>query len=485
MSVGVRAAAIAVCLLVSGGTGRGAEPVAARPPEDQFLGLPRGELAQQPPDPGLVKLGRTMFSDSRLSVNGKVSCATCHIQGQTLADGLPVGVGMKGLNGTRNTPSLFNVRFLHALFWDGRAADLETQAEAPLTGPREHGFQDARAVVEAVRLNKEYVVTLLATFHLHSPAEIRIGHITAALAAYERTLLAGNSPFDRYLYGGMQNAISAKAAAGLELFRGRARCVSCHTIGPESALLTDEQYHDAPGGLSNDVAGRLGELTAEVIRLKQTGNAGELNRAVGSDAGIAALGRFGVTLSPADIGRFKTPTLRNVALTAPYMHDGRIKSLGEAVEAELYGRGDAVNRPIVLTVQERSALVAFLESLTSPAAGVSRRLESVQSRLKRHPTNSPTIPRRNTRTQAANTTPRITVTQPPTMSDRYSCRVTTMVAPSTGPRNVPAPPTRVMRMTSPEVPCSTSESVAKPSTSALSAPAIPASVADNTKASSL
>src|SRR5580704_2422550 len=105
--------------------------------------------------------------------------------------------------------------------------------------------------------------------------------------------------------------------------------------------------------------------------------------------------------------------------------------------------------------------------------------------VERQPTNSPTIPRRNTSTQAANTTPMITVTQPPTMSDRYSCRVTTMVAPSTGPRNVPDPPTRVMRMTSPEVPCSTSESVAKPSTSALRAPASPASVADNTKASSL
>jgi cytochrome c peroxidase len=203
---------------------------------------------------------------------------------------------------------------------------------------------------------------------LRSPAEIHLDSIAAALAEYERTLVAGDSPFDRYLYGAEQGAISAEAISGLELFRGRARCVSCHAIQAQSALLTDDRYHDAPGGLSADVAGRLGELTRKVIRLKQTGNPGDLNRAVVSDAGVAALGRFVVTLDPADIGRFKTPTLRNVALTAPYMHDGRTKTLEEAVETELYGRGNAVNRPIVLTAQERKELVAFLNTLTSPAA---------------------------------------------------------------------------------------------------------------------
>ena len=369
MSGGLGATAIAACLLLAVGRAGAGQPT-VQPRDNPLLGLPRCAPTRPASDSQLVELGRKMFSDTHLSVNGKVSCATCHIRGQTLADGLPVGVGLEGMNTTRNTPSLFNVCFLHGLFWDGRAPDLETQAEAPLTGAREHGFPDARAVVESVRLNAEYVAGLRSAFDLRSPAEIRLRHVTSALAAYERTLLAGDSSFDRYLYGGRADAISAEAISGLELFRGRAGCASCHTIGLQSALLTDEQYHDAPGGLSTDIAGRLGELTRKVIRLKQTGNAGDLNREIASDSAVAALGRFTVTLNPSDIGRFKTPTLRNVALTAPYMHDGRVKTLDEAVEVELYSRENSVNRPVVLTAQERKELVAFLETLTSPAAVV-------------------------------------------------------------------------------------------------------------------
>jgi cytochrome c peroxidase len=359
-------ACLIVCLALAG-VARGA-PSDIRPRGDPFLGLPRGEIAQRPPDMQLAELGRQMFSDTRLSADGTVSCATCHIRGQTLADGLTVGRGIGGRLGTRNTPSLLNVRFLNELFWDGRAASLQVQAAAPLTSPAEHGFPNANAVVQAVRHNADYVRGLLEAFNLHSPGEIQLDSITAALAEYERTLVAADAPFDRYLYGGEHSAISAAAVAGLELFRGRAGCVSCHTIRPDWALFTDEKYHDSPAGLSTDVAGRLGELTRKVIQLKQTGNPGDLNRAVVNDAGVAALGRFVVTLDPADIGRFKTPSLRNVALTAPYMHDGHTKTLEEAVEAELYGRGSAVNRPIVLTTQERGELVAFLNTLTSPAA---------------------------------------------------------------------------------------------------------------------
>lgn len=367
MSGRVGVAGSIVCLLLSVGVA-GAAQSDTRPTGDPLLGLPRAELAQRPLNTRLVQLGRKMFSDTRLSANGTVSCATCHIQGQTLADGLTVGKGIDGRLGTRNTPSLLNVRFLKELFWDGRAANLQMQAEAPLTSPAEHGFPDANAVVEAVRRNAGYVQGLLATFNLRSRTEIHLDSITAALAEYERTLVAGDSPFDRYLYRAERGAISAEAVSGLELFRGRAGCVSCHAIQAQSALLTDDGYHDAPGGLSADVAGRLAELTRKVIQLRQTGSPGDLGRAVVSDAGVAALGRFVVTLNPADIGRFKTPTLRNVALTAPYMHDGRTKTLEEAVETELYGRGNAVNRPIVLTAQERKELVAFLNTLTSPAA---------------------------------------------------------------------------------------------------------------------
>jgi cytochrome c peroxidase len=188
----------------------------------------------------------------------------------------------------------------------------------------------------------------------------------AAIANYERTLLSGNSSFDRFLYGGDQRAMSKSASRGLILFRDRAHCDTCHTIGPESALLTDNQFHSAPLGLSTAANTALIELTQRVVDLRQREEPDEINKLIGRDDDIAALGRFVVTLNPNDIGLFKTPSLRNVALTGPYFHDGRIDTLREAVDVELYSRGDAVRYPIVMTEQEKVDLIEFLRALSSP-----------------------------------------------------------------------------------------------------------------------
>jgi cytochrome c peroxidase len=187
-----------------------------------------------------------------------------------------------------------------------------------------------------------------------------------ALAAYERTLIAGGSAFDRFQYGHQSEALSAAQARGLELFRGRARCATCHLIGTSFALFTDEQFHMSPGGLPSSVTTHLPSLARSVV--EATHDHSRLERLIATDSDIAALGRFIVTRNPADIGKFRTASLRNVALTAPYMHDGSVTTLEDAVDAELYSRTPSASYPIALTVSERQDLVEFLKSLTSPYA---------------------------------------------------------------------------------------------------------------------
>jgi cytochrome c peroxidase len=187
--------------------------------------------------------------------------------------------------------------------------------------------------------------------------------VTAALAAFERTLLVGDSPFDRYLYGGDGKALSATAVRGLELFRGRAQCAKCHLIGEHEALLTDNLYHSVGVGL-RWVQPHLAQATTRIVRETPA----VLDQLIGADAEVAALGRFVVTKQPRDIGSFRTPSLRNVALTAPYMHDGSTATLEEALELELYYRSVELQKPLILTPAEKADLVAFLRSLTSPTA---------------------------------------------------------------------------------------------------------------------
>jgi cytochrome c peroxidase len=329
------------------------------------VGLP------QIPDPhearasgDLVELGKRLFADKRLSVDGSMSCASCHIPERHFTDGLPTARGRGGRLLTRHTPSLENVRYATYLFWDGRATDLNEQIRTPLLAPFEHGFRSEEALLGAVRKDGEYA----SAFHRLlgvPPSHLALKELGIALGAYERTLLAGNSAFDRYMFGHDRNALRPAALRGLELFRGTAQCGSCHRIDAESALLTDGDFHASPLPIPDSALNELGALTAKVAGLRKAGQIDALNALIASDRSVAALGRYVVSLDPKDIGTFKTPSLRNVARNGPYMHDGSVDSLEKAVDLELYSR-TAQRYPLVITEDERADLLAFLRALSSP-----------------------------------------------------------------------------------------------------------------------
>jgi cytochrome c peroxidase len=329
------------------------------------LGLPPLPAdARADSDPGAISLGKRLFFDKRLSEDGNVSCANCHVPEAAFTDGRALSTGHGGSTGTRNAPSLLNVAYADSLFWDGRAADLETQALAPLTNSVEHALHSEAEIIGKIRADPTYVRDFTHVFNVTSD-QLEARQVTGALAAYERTLIAGGSAFDRYLYGGYRTALTPAAVRGLELFRGRAQCTVCHKIEASSALFTDRAFHMTPLGLPPSVNTSLGKLTNEVVRTVRQGQRREVEKLLATDPNFAALGRFVVTLDPQDIGKFKTPSLRNVALTAPYMHDGSIKTLEEAIDIELYGRASSQNIPITLTRSERDELLEFLRSLTS------------------------------------------------------------------------------------------------------------------------
>lgn len=327
------------------------------------LGLPDTETQQEVNAADLADLGHRLFFDKRLSVDGSISCASCHMPERQFTDGRPVAQGLHGVRLTRRTPSLMNVRYAKALFWDGRVTGLENQVRSPLLASAEHALREDSAVAAIVQSNPEYVAAFSKLMGVPRDG-ISIREVGRAIAAYERTLIAGNSPFDRYLYGGDSQAMTPAAIRGLNLFRGRAQCASCHTIGEKAALFADGDFHTSPLPLSAGTAARLGELAKRVTALREHGELDTLNSLIESDANVAALGRFVATLDPKDIGSFKTPSLRTVAVTGPYMHDGSVERLDKAVDLELYSRASQ-RYPLVITEDERSDLLQFLTALSS------------------------------------------------------------------------------------------------------------------------
>ena len=330
---------------------------------EQFLGLPPlivapGTRSDQP----IIALGRRLFFDPRLSLDGAISCASCHQPQKAFSDGRRVARGNRGQLGTRNTPSLLNVVFNTAEFWDGRRPSLEAQALDPLLNPIEHGLRDEGDLLRRIRTDSTYVREFRQVFGM-DVGSIKTIHVVQAIADFERTLIVGDSAFDQYFYKHDQSALDSGAKRGLALFRGSAQCSTCHTIGKEAALLTDNQFHSVNVGLLR-IASKLVTLTTRVVAVRRSGS--RIDSTILSEPDVAELGRFVVTLDPADIGKFRTPSLRNVALTAPYMHDGSVATLEEAVERELYEHSSQSGRPLILTPKEKADLVAFLSSLTSP-----------------------------------------------------------------------------------------------------------------------
>ena len=308
-----------------------------------------------------IELGRQLYMDTRLSADSTISCASCHDPNQGFAKQTQFGEGIRGQKGNRNSPTAYNRILSSTQFWDGRAASLEEQAKGPIANPIEMGYTHD-ACVKRIAGIPGYSKQFAAVFG----GPVTIDHVAAAIAAFERTLVTGPSPYDFHdplkkleeaygdeltdlaalkesdpelaeQYKGLKEGAEAhpmsdSAKRGQELFFGKANCTACHL----GANFTDEGYH---------------------------------NLGVGMEAKEPDLGRYVITKEEKDKGAFKTPTIRNVALTAPYMHDGSQKTLEEVVE--WYDKGGHANphlsekvKPLKLSAQEKADLVEFMKACT-------------------------------------------------------------------------------------------------------------------------
>ncbi len=313
-----------------------------------------------------VALGRRLFFDRRLSLNGTLSCAMCHIPEQGFTNNeLATSIGFEGRTVRRNAPTLFDVGFRERLFHDGRERRLEHQVWSPLLAANEMANPSVGAVLDRVAGLDDYPEAFRTAFPGRGLGVETLG---MAFASYQRTLVSGPSPFERWRYGGESDAISEAAQRGFALFAGKAACVDCHRVDDAWAPFEDGAFHNT--GVGYLAAMGPAETTQEV--LVAPGVVVEVDRAIVdavSEPRPADLGRYEITQDPDDRWRYLTPSLRNVALTAPYMHDGSIATLEEVVA--FYARGGVPNpgldpllRPVVLDARERADLVAFLEALT-------------------------------------------------------------------------------------------------------------------------
>ncbi len=353
---------VMTCLLLLSGKGRAESFV--KPP----LGLPPVPVPEDNPlTPEKIALGKRLFMDQRFSADGTVACATCHDPRKAFTDGLPVSKGIRGLTGTRNAPTVVNAAYYTSQFWDGRRASLEEQAKDPFVNPVEHGLKSHEPILEVIRSDPQYRKAFQVVFGL-SPEEITIDHVVKAIAAFERTIIAGDSPFDRWYFGGDEKAVSEAAKRGFKIFQTKGRCQDCHQISQTYALFTDQKFHNLGVGMEK-ILPKLRKIIKEVRKALKEGKS--LDELTLTREDISELGRFVVTGQLKDIGAFKTPTLRNVAVTAPYMHDGSLKTLEEVID--FYDQGGHPNpfldsgiRPLNLTEEEKADLLEFLKSLTSP-----------------------------------------------------------------------------------------------------------------------
>jgi cytochrome c peroxidase len=264
-----------------------------------------------PLTPDKIATGRKLFADTALSVDRTVSCATCHQPERAFTDGRAVARGIHGHDGTRNTPSLVNAGYGRSFFWDGRADSLEAQVVGPMLNPDEMGLDDKT---------------------IEARTGMKMPDVASALASYVRTIRSIESRYD-WFQSGQTQMLTSSERAGLELFRGRGQCNTCHG-GPD---LTDGRFHNTGVAWTNGKH--------------------------------ADQGRFVVTGDDRDRGAFKTPTLRDIALTAPYMHDGSLATLEDVVQ--FYSDGGRRNpnqdprmRPLYLSAEEKHSLVEFLKALT-------------------------------------------------------------------------------------------------------------------------
>lgn len=334
---------VAVLVVACGPAAPAFEPEIPELP-DVPLGLQANQLQvpdDNPMTPEKAALGWQLYYDARLSRDGSVSCASCHRPDAGFADPRRVSEGVDYKVGTRNSPTVINAALNASQFWDGRAASLEEQCLGPIQNPVEMA-SSLDLVVDTVSAIPGYRRQFRDVF---GSEEVTADRIAKAVASFERVVLSGNAPFDRWLHGDEDDAMSESAIRGQELFRGKAGCSQCH-LGNNFTDAAFDLYH---------------------------------NLGVGMDAEEPDPGRYEVTGAEKDRGAFKTPTLRNVTETAPYMHDGSVATLEEVIE--LYDRGGEPNpwlspkiRPLGLTDQEKADLLAFMEALTGEVPEWTRRV---------------------------------------------------------------------------------------------------------------
>lgn len=275
-----------------------------------------------------IELGQRLFFDPRMSQDFSTSCATCHVPDKAFTDALPRSRGFGGRTLKRNSPTVLNAAYNTAQFWDGRAASLDEQCKGPLLNPEEMNMVDEKHLVDRLNAVPEYRRDFQNVFN-SAPS---LDNVARAVAAFERTLVTPDSRFDRYMLGN-KSALTDQEKRGLIVFFGKGSCSECH----QGANFTDNKYHN---------------LGAKPV----PGNPDDV-------------GRYAVTRKEEDRGAFKTPTLRNVALTAPYMHDGSVTTLEDVVEFYDRGGDGAPNQSklifkLNLTAQDKKDLVAFLKALT-------------------------------------------------------------------------------------------------------------------------
>ncbi len=343
-----RLALLLVAVLVVAGCG-GPEPEPSSGPvmpagESQAieppLGLPAVAIpADNPPTAQTIALGRKLYYDKSLSVDNSIACASCHDPEAGFADPNQFSEGVGGELGGRQAPPVMNAAYFTTQFWDGRAASLEEQAGGPVENPIEMAFTH-EGVVE--RLSGDPVYTEMFN-EAWGEGPIVFEMVAKSIASFERTVLVGNSPFDRYMFGGDKEAMSAEAIRGLDVFTDpeKGNCEVCHEINEEEgyALFTDNKFHNLGVG-------------AEL------------------DGSLADIGRFEVSQVETDKGAFKTPHLRNIADSAPYMHDGHLKTLKEVVDFYVGAgnsndfRDEEIHELDHLSAEERADLSAFMEALS-------------------------------------------------------------------------------------------------------------------------
>ena len=335
--------------------------------EQQLLGLPGLEVPENNPlTREKIRLGRQLFFDRRLSHNNTLSCAMCHIpeQGFTSQE-LAVAIGIEGRTLRRNAPALYNVGFAKLLFHDARENLLEQQVWTPLLARNEMANPSVGFVIERLKSIPEYRGKFEQAFQGKGPGMETVG---MALASYQRTLNSADSPFDRWYYGGDGKAMDEQAITGFRLFSGKARCVSCHTVNRDYAVFTDHKLH-------NTGIGYLVSMGPKDDKVKVTVAPGvtlTVDRADITEPGKPEpndLGYYEITEDPDDRWKYKTPGLRNVGLSSPYMHNGSLRTLRQVVE--FYNRGgiknellDPLIQPLGLSDEEIDSIVAFLNSLT-------------------------------------------------------------------------------------------------------------------------